>query len=107
GGQLHGHGDRREGAWGDRYDPQHADLPGDVPLVPPGRDRLAPRSLILFAVSSLTPTGGIVPSVVHNLTSIAGIVAIAAAAVAVIALLSSLALAIRLRRVRSEQQLVL
>ncbi len=58
-------------------------------------------------MSSLKTTAGIVPSVVHNLTSIAGIVAIAAAAVAVIALLLSLALAIRLRRVRSEQQLVL
>jgi hypothetical protein len=58
-------------------------------------------------VSSLKTTPGIVPSVVHNLTSTAGIVAIAAAAVAVIALLLSLALAIRLRRVRSAQQLVL
>jgi hypothetical protein len=46
-------------------------------------------------------------SVVHNITSIAGIVAIAAAAVAVIALLTALVLSVRLRRVRSDQQLVL
>lgn len=46
-------------------------------------------------------------AVVHNLTSLAGIVAIAAAAVAVIALLTALALAIRLRRVRSAQTVVL
>jgi hypothetical protein len=44
---------------------------------------------------------------VHDLTSTAGIVAIAAAAVAVVALLTSLALWMALRRVRSEQQLVL
>jgi hypothetical protein len=46
-------------------------------------------------------------SVIHNLTSLAGIVAIAAAAVAVIGLLVALSLAIRLRRVRSDQLLVL
>jgi Protein of unknown function (DUF4446) len=44
---------------------------------------------------------------VHDLTSTAGIVAIAAAAVAVVAFLTSVALAVRLRRVRAEQQLVL
>ena len=44
---------------------------------------------------------------VHDLTSTAGIVAIAAAAVAVVAFLTSLALWMALRRVRSEQQLVL
>ncbi len=43
----------------------------------------------------------------HDLTSTAGIVAIAAAAVAVVAFLISVALAVRLRRVRAEQQLVL
>ena len=53
-------------------------------------------------------TSAAVPfSIVHNLTSIAGIVAIAAAAVAVIALLVGLILATRLRRVRSDQLLVL
>lgn len=46
-------------------------------------------------------------AVVHNLTSLAGIVAIAGAAVAVVSLLAALALAIRLRRVRSAQTLVL
>jgi hypothetical protein len=46
-------------------------------------------------------------AVVHNLTSLAGIVAIAAAAVAVIALLVTVLLTIRLRRVRSDQVLVL
>jgi hypothetical protein len=44
---------------------------------------------------------------VHDLTSTAGIVAIAAAAVAVVGFLTSVALAIRLRRVRADQQLVL
>jgi tetrahydromethanopterin S-methyltransferase subunit B len=53
-------------------------------------------------VSDLTTTAA-----VHNLTSLAGIVAIAAAAVAVTALLGALALALRLRRVRSAQTLVL
>ncbi len=43
----------------------------------------------------------------HNLTSTAGIVAIAAAAVAVVSLLLGLVLALRLRRVRSDQRLVL
>jgi hypothetical protein len=46
-------------------------------------------------------------AVVHNLTSLAGIVAIAAAAVAVIALLVTGLLTIRLRHVRSDQVLVL
>jgi hypothetical protein len=44
---------------------------------------------------------------VHDLTSTAGIVAIAAAAVAVVALISTVALAFRLRRVRSDQRVVL
>jgi hypothetical protein len=44
---------------------------------------------------------------VHDLTSTAGIVAIAAGAVAVVALLSTIALAFRLRRVRSDQRVVL
>jgi hypothetical protein len=44
---------------------------------------------------------------VHDLTSTAGIVAIAAAAVAVVALILSAFLAIRLRRVRADQRLVL
>jgi hypothetical protein len=44
---------------------------------------------------------------VHNLTSTAGIVALAAAGVAVVALLSCIALAVRLRRVRSDQRAVL
>jgi hypothetical protein len=44
---------------------------------------------------------------VHNLTSTAGIVALAAAGVAVVALLLSSALAVRLRRVRSDQRAVL
>ncbi len=43
----------------------------------------------------------------HDLTSTVGIVAIAAGAVAVIGLLTSLSLALRLRRVRSEQRVVL
>ena len=43
----------------------------------------------------------------HNLTSTAGIVALAAAGVAVLALLSCIALAVRLRRVRADQQTVL
>ena len=43
----------------------------------------------------------------HDLTSTAGIVAIAAAVVAVVALLLSLVLAIRLRRVRADQRVVL
>ena len=46
-------------------------------------------------------------ALVHNLSSVAGIIAIAAAAVAVISLLAALALTIRLRRVRSAQTLVL
>jgi Protein of unknown function (DUF4446) len=44
---------------------------------------------------------------VHDLTSTAGIVALAAGGVAVVALLSCLALALRLRRVRSAQKVVL
>jgi hypothetical protein len=44
---------------------------------------------------------------VHDLTSTVGIVAIAAGAVAVVALLVTAALAIRLRRVRADQRLVL
>jgi hypothetical protein len=44
---------------------------------------------------------------VHNLSSTVGIVAIAAAAVAVVALALSAGLAIRLRRVRSDQRTVL
>ena len=44
---------------------------------------------------------------VHDLTSTAGIVAITAAAVAVVALSSTTALAFRLRRVRSDQLVVL
>lgn len=43
----------------------------------------------------------------HNLTSTTGVVALAAAAVALIALLIGLVLALRLRRVRAEQRLVL
>ena len=46
-------------------------------------------------------------SVVHDLTSTAGIVAIAAGAVAVVALALSVVLAIKLRRVRAEQKVVL
>jgi hypothetical protein len=44
---------------------------------------------------------------VHDLTSTAGIVALAAAAVAVVALMLSGVLAVRLRRVRSDQRAVL
>jgi hypothetical protein len=44
---------------------------------------------------------------VHDLTSTVGIIAIAGAAVAVVALLVTAALAIRLRRVRADQRLVL
>jgi hypothetical protein len=44
---------------------------------------------------------------VHDLTSTAGVVAIAAAAVAAISLASMIALALRLRRVRSDQRAVL
>ncbi len=44
---------------------------------------------------------------VHDLTTTAGIVAMAAAAVAVIALITSTVLAVRLRRVRSDQRAVL
>jgi hypothetical protein len=44
---------------------------------------------------------------VHDLTSTVGIVALGAAAVAVVALLLSAGLAIRLRRVRADQRLVL
>ena len=43
----------------------------------------------------------------HNITSTAGIVAIAAGAVAVIALLLSLALTVRLRRVRADQRVII
>ena len=43
----------------------------------------------------------------HDLTSTAGIVAIAAAAVAVVSLLTSIALAVRLRRIRADQLLLL
>ena len=46
-------------------------------------------------------------SSVHDLSSTAGIVAIAAGAVAVVSLLTSIALAIRLRRVRADQRTVL
>jgi hypothetical protein len=44
---------------------------------------------------------------VHDLTSTVGIIAIAAAAVAVVSLLLSAVLALRLRRVRADQRLVL
>jgi hypothetical protein len=44
---------------------------------------------------------------VHDLTSTAGIVAIAGAAVAVVALASAGALAVRLRRLRNDQRVVL
>jgi hypothetical protein len=44
---------------------------------------------------------------VHDLTSTAGIVAIAAGAVAVVSLLTTLALALRLRRLRRDQRVVL
>jgi hypothetical protein len=44
---------------------------------------------------------------VHDLTSTVGIIAMAAAAVAVVALLLSALLALRLRRVRADQRLVL
>jgi hypothetical protein len=44
---------------------------------------------------------------VHQLTSTVGIIALAAAAVAVVSLLSALVLALRLRRVRSDQRAVL
>jgi hypothetical protein len=44
---------------------------------------------------------------VHNLSSTAGIVAIAAGAVAVVALCLAVGLAVRLRRVRSDQRVVL
>ncbi len=43
----------------------------------------------------------------HDLTSTAGIVALAAGAVAVISLIFSIALAVRLRRVRADQRAVL
>lgn len=43
----------------------------------------------------------------HDLTSTAGIVAIAAAAVAVVALLSCIALAVKLRRLRADQRMLL
>jgi hypothetical protein len=46
-------------------------------------------------------------SPVHDLTSTAGIVAIVAGALAVVALLTSIALALRLRRVRADQRAVL
>jgi hypothetical protein len=44
---------------------------------------------------------------VHNITSTAGIVAIAGAAVAVVSLLFCIALALRLRRVRADQRVIL
>jgi Protein of unknown function (DUF4446) len=44
---------------------------------------------------------------VHNLTSTAGIVALAAGGVAVVALLTTIALALRLRRVRIAQKVIL
>jgi uncharacterized protein YlxW (UPF0749 family) len=44
---------------------------------------------------------------VHDLTSTVGVVAIAAGAVAVVALLTTIVLAFRLRRMRSEQRAVL
>jgi hypothetical protein len=44
---------------------------------------------------------------VHDLTSTAGVVAIAAGAVAVISLIVSIALAVRLRRLRADQRAVL
>ena len=44
---------------------------------------------------------------VHNITSTAGIVAIAAAAVAVVALLFCALLALRLRRLRADQRVIL
>jgi Protein of unknown function (DUF4446) len=44
---------------------------------------------------------------VHSITSTAGIVAIAAAALAVVALLFCIALSLRLRRVRADQQVIL
>jgi hypothetical protein len=44
---------------------------------------------------------------VHDLTSTIGIVAIAAAAVAAVSLLTSFVLAVRLRRVRADQRLLL
>ena len=43
----------------------------------------------------------------HNLTSTAGIVAIAAGAVAVVALLSCIVLAVKIRRLRNDQRLLL
>jgi hypothetical protein len=46
-------------------------------------------------------------SPVHDLTSTAGIVAIAAGAVAVVSLVTTLALAVRLRRIRHDQRVVL
>jgi hypothetical protein len=46
-------------------------------------------------------------SLVHDLTSTAGIVALAAGGVAIVALLSCLALALRLRRVRSAQRVIM
>ncbi len=48
-----------------------------------------------------------VPALVHNISSVAGVIAIAAAAVAVVALLTAVALAFRLRRVRADQRVVL
>jgi hypothetical protein len=50
---------------------------------------------------------GLILGAVHDLTSTVGIVAIAAGAVAVVAFLTSVALAFRLSRVRSEQRAVL
>jgi hypothetical protein len=44
---------------------------------------------------------------VDNLTSTAGVVAIVASAVAVLALLSCLALALRMRRIRADQRMIL
>jgi hypothetical protein len=47
------------------------------------------------------------PALVHNISSIAGIVAIAAAGVGIVGLLVSAWLAMRLRRVRADQRVVL
>jgi hypothetical protein len=59
-------------------------------------------------VHDITSTAGIVAiAAAHNITSTAGIVAIAAGAVAVFALLLCLFLTIRLRRVRSDQRVIL
>ena len=65
-------------------------------------------SPILGAVQDLISTALVaVPAAAQPLTGTVGIIAIAAAAVAVVALIVATALAIRLRRVRSDQRLVL